>query len=134
MPDAAEHKAALQESSRDIGIELFGVADIVPIRAEFLLHEDLKNSLHRGLAIGKRVLDPVLADIDDHPTALYLHHYRQLNFFLDRGAFLLAVFIRDRGFRALPIAASQIIDWDSRRAHISQQNGGRLAGVGVSGP
>ena len=133
VQNEAEHKETLRNFSRDIGIELFGVADILPIRGEFLLHEDLKNSLHRGIAIGKRVLDTVLADIDDRPTALYLHHYRQLNFFLDRSAFLLAVFIRDRGFRALPIAASQIIDWENQRAHLSHKKVGRLAGLGWIG-
>lgn len=143
-PQAARHyngpmksevgpKEALRKFSLDAGIELFGIADIAPIRREFLLHEDLKSSLHRGISIGKRVLDTVLADIDDRPTALYLHHYRQLNFFLDRAAFLLAAFIKDQGFRALPIAASQIVDWEKQRAHLSHKKVGRLAGLGWIG-
>jgi ferredoxin len=133
VKNKAEHKETLKKFSLDIGIELFGIADIAPIRDEFLLEEDLKNSLHRGIALGKRVLDTVLADIDDRPTALYLQHYRQLNFFLDRAAFLLAVFIRDQGFKALPIAASQIIDWENQRAHLSHKKVGRLAGLGWIG-
>jgi len=129
----AAQKETLRKFSLDAGIELFGVADIVPGRGEFLLSEGLKSSLHRGISIGKRVLDTVLADIDDRPTALYLHHYRQLNFFLDRAAFLLAAFIRDQGFRALPIAASQIVDWEKQRAHLSHKKVGRLAGLGWIG-
>jgi ferredoxin len=129
----AGHKETLRKFSLDVGIELFGVADITPIRDEFLLEADLKNSLHRGIALGKRVLGTVLADIDDRPTALYLHHYRQLNFFLDRAAFLLAVFIRDQGFKALPIAASQIVDWENQRAHLSHKKVARLAGLGWIG-
>jgi epoxyqueuosine reductase QueG len=133
MKNGAENKDALRRLSLEIGVELFGVADIAPIRGEFLLQESLKNSLHRGISLGKRVLDAVLADIDDHPTALYLHHYRQLNFFLDRAAFCLAVFIRNQGFKALPVAASQIVDWKNQRAHLSHKKVGRLAGLGWIG-
>lgn len=129
----AVHRETLRRFSLDIGIELFGVADVTPIRGEFLLREELRSCFHRGISIGKRVLGTVLADIDDRPTALYLHHYRQLNFFLDRAAFLLAVFIRDRGFRAIPIAASQIVDWEKQRAHLSHKKVGRLAGLGWIG-
>jgi epoxyqueuosine reductase len=126
-------KEALRKFSLDAGIDLFGVADIAPIRGEFLLADGLKSGLDRGISLGKRVLDTVLADIDDHPTALYLHHYRQLNFFLDRAALLLAAFIRDQGFRALPVAASQIVDWERQRAHLSHKKVGRLAGLGWIG-
>ena len=133
VKNEARHKETLSKLSLDIGIDLFGVADLVPIREEFLLKEELRSGFHRGIALGKRVLDTVLADIDDRPTALYFHHYRQLNFFLDRAALRLAVFIRDRGFRALPIAASQIIDWEKQRAHLSHKKVGRLAGLGWTG-
>jgi epoxyqueuosine reductase len=126
-------KEILRKFSHDAGIDLFGVADIVPIRGEFLLADALKNSFDRGISIGKRVLGTVLDDIDSHPTALYLHHYRQLNFFLDRAALILAALIRDRGFRALPIAASQILDWEKQRAHLSHKKVGRLAGLGWIG-
>jgi epoxyqueuosine reductase len=126
-------KAALREYARKLEIELFGIADIAPIRGEFLLPEELRAGFDRGVAIGKRVLDTVLADIEGQPTPLYLHHYRQLNFFLDRAALQLAAFIRDSGFRALPIAASQIVDWKNQRAHISHKKVGRLAGLGWTG-
>jgi len=126
-------KEVLLRFSLSLGIELFGVADIAPIREEFLLKEKVRSAYYRGISIGKRVLDTVLDDIDDGPTALYFHHYRQLNFFLDRAALLLAVFIRDTGFRALPIAASQVIDWENQRAHVSHKKVARLAGLGWIG-
>jgi len=71
--------------------------------------------------------------VQDYPTALYLHHYRQVNFLLDRAALLTAGFIQDRGFQALPIAASQIIDWDNQKAHVSHKKVGELAGLGWLG-
>jgi ferredoxin len=126
-------KSGISDYALSLELDLVGVADITPIRGEFLLREELKTGFTRGIAIGKRVLDTVLADIDDEPTPLYLHHYRQLNFFLDRAALRLAAFIRGRGFRALPIAASQIIDWQNQRAHLSHKKVGQSAGLGWTG-
>ena len=82
-----------------------------------------------GYPIGSLNLD----DIVDHPTPLYFHHYRQTNAFLDRGALLLADHIQKMGFAALPIAASQIIDWAGQRAHVSHKHVGRAAGLGWFG-
>jgi epoxyqueuosine reductase len=116
-----------------MGVDLFGVADVTEARSEFYLKSDLRDSFHRGVVLGKRVLESVLEDIVDRPTPLYFHHYRQINFFLDRAAFLLAAFIQDQGFRALPIPASQIIDWEKQQAHLSHKTIGRLAGLGWIG-
>jgi len=129
----AENKKLLKEFSRDIGIDLFGVADIAEVRSEFKFKEELRESFRRGVVLGKRVLESVLDDIEDRPTPLYFHHYRQLNFFLDRAAFLLATFIRDREFNSLPIAASQVLDWEKQQAHLSHKKIGRLAGLGWIG-
>jgi epoxyqueuosine reductase QueG len=74
-----------------------------------------------------------LIEIKDKPTSLYFHHYRQLNFFLDRGAFLLASEIQSLGFKALPIPASQIIDWKKQQSHVPHKKIGCLAGLGWIG-
>jgi epoxyqueuosine reductase len=62
-----------------------------------------------------------------------MHHYRQINYFLDRAALLTACFIQERGYRALSIAASQIIDWERQRAHVPHKKIGQLAGLGWLG-
>ena len=116
-----------------LGFSLFGVADITSMREEFLLRVGLRAKLPKALALAKRLTDGVLEDIEDEPTPLYFHHYRQTNFFLDRGAFLLASFVQDLGFQALPVAASQIIDWENQRAHVSHKAIARLAGLGWIG-
>jgi epoxyqueuosine reductase QueG len=56
-----------------------------------------------------------------------------MNFFLDRGALLLADRIQKQGFRSMAIAASQIVDWTSQRAHVSHKHVGRAAGLGWFG-
>jgi epoxyqueuosine reductase len=133
VKNEAENRETIEKFSHDIGIDLFGVADITEVRSEFRLKKELRDCFPRAVVLGKRVLGSVLDDIDDRPTPLYFHHYRQLNFFLDRAAFLLAASIRDRKFRALPIPASQVVDWEKQQAHLSHKKLGRLAGLGWIG-
>lgn len=133
MTEETENGEALVALARDIGLDLFGVADVSAVRSAFRLKPELRDSFHRGIALGKRVSESVLEDIDDRPTPLYFHHYRQLNFFLDRAALLLDSFLRDRGFKSLPIPASQVIDWEKQQAHLSHKEIGRLAGLGWVG-
>ena len=117
----------------ELGFSLFGAADITSIRGEFLLPAALREKFPLALALGKRLTDGVLEDIEDKPTPLYFHHYRQANFFLDRGAFLLSSFLQDLGFDALPVAASQIVDWENQRAHVPHKAIAHLAGLGWIG-
>lgn len=133
MKERKQNYDKLMGFALDQGLSLFGVADVVGIREEFSLARELRERFDRGISLGKRLLDAVLEDIEDRPTRLYFHHYRQLNFFLDRAAFLLSSYIQDSGFQALPIPASQIIDWDRQRAHLSHKKVGYLAGLGFIG-
>ncbi len=133
MADLKENQERIEKKAFDIGFSLFGVADIREARAEFLLAADIRESFQFGISLGRRLIDAVLEDIRDAPTPLYFHHYRQVNAFLDRGALLLASFIQDLGYRALPIAASQIVDWERQRGHVSHKAIGRLAGLGWIG-
>jgi ferredoxin len=128
-----ENSERLKKSALDFGFSFAAVADISSVRGEFLLPESLRDRFPWALALGKRLVDDVLDDIDDHPTPLYFNHYRQLNFFLDRGAFFLASQIQESGFHALPIPASQIIDGVSQRAHVPHKKIAVLAGIGFIG-
>jgi epoxyqueuosine reductase len=132
-PDLRENSSRLKIFALDLGFSLVGVADVASIREEFLLPDGLRLRFIRALSLGKRLIDAVLEDIDDHPTPLYFNHYRQLNFFLDRGAFLLASHIQESGFQALPIPASQIIDGVNQKAHAPHKKIARLAGLGYTG-
>ena len=133
-------KSAAEKSGRELkafalglGFDLLGVADVTAMRGEFLLEPATRDRFPLAVSLGKRLSDGVLEDIDDRPTALYFHHYRQANNFLDRGAFLVADFIQKACFRALPAAASQIVDWEGQRAHLSHKHVGRAAGLGWFG-
>ncbi len=131
--DTAADRAALQSISRGLGLPLFGVADIRPIRDSFLLRPETVRGFDRALSLGLRLSDSVLDDLVDKPTPLYFHHYRQANNALDRAALALSAAIQDRGFKALAIAASQIIDWDRQLGHVPHKKVGALAGLGWIG-
>jgi epoxyqueuosine reductase len=133
MTEKEISRQKLKKFALEQGISLFGVADITNIREEFLLDKNLKSQFQNAISLGKRLMDSVLEDILDRPTPLYFHHYRQLNFFLDRTALLLSSYIQELGFKALPIPASQIIDWEKQRAHLSHKKVGYLAGLGWIG-
>ncbi len=133
MTEPSEATRALQDLAADFDFDLCGVADVRALREGFLLEPKTRDRFDRAVSLGKRLNDAVLEDIADHPTSIYFHHYRQANNFLDRGAFLVADFIQKAGFHALPVAASQIIDWDDQRAHLSHKHVGRAAGLGWFG-
>ena len=133
MKERKENYEKLKRFALNQGLSLFGVADITGIREEFRLDKKLRSKLDKSISLGKKLVDGVLEDIKDKPTQLYFHHYRQLNFFLDRAAFLLSSLIEDLGFLALPIPASQTIDWKKQRGHLSHKKVGYLAGLGFMG-
>ena len=133
MSEEKKNTDDLRKFALDLDVSLFGVVDIKGIRDEFFLEERTRGKFDRAVSLGKRLINAVLEDIQDKPTQLYFHHYRQLNFFLDRAALLLSSRIQELGFEALPIAASQTIDWENQKAHVSHRKVGYLAGLGWIG-
>jgi epoxyqueuosine reductase QueG len=130
---ATLNKDLLRAMAFDMEISLFGVADITEIRKEFKLDRKLSAAFPRAVSLGRRLLAAVLEEIEDRPTPLYFHHYRQVNNFLDRAALILSGRIQEAGFKALPIPASQIIDWEKQLGHVSHKKVGFLAGLGWMG-
>jgi epoxyqueuosine reductase len=128
-----ENSSLLASYCKDVGVSLFGTASILDARDDFDLPDELKHRFAWAVSIGQRLSSAVLDDLQDGPTPLYFHHYRQLNLFLDRAAFLIASRIQDLGYEALPVAASQVIDWGRQRGHVSHKAIARLAGLGWIG-
>ncbi len=133
MTEGSVNTRKLKEEALRLGFDLFGVADVRPVREGFALAPALRERLDSAISLGKRLGDAVLEDIVDHPTPVYFHHYRQTNFFLDRGAFLLADTIQRSGATALALPASQILDWGKQTAHLSHKHIGVMAGLGWFG-
>jgi epoxyqueuosine reductase len=133
MSEGAANTPRIKEEALRLGFDLVGVADVRRVRDGIALAPALRGSLDYAISLGKRLSDAVLEDIVDHPTPIYFHHYRQTNFFLDRGAFLLADWIQRSGASALALPASQILDWGKQTAHLSHKHVGVLAGLGWFG-
>ncbi|MEW6409596.1 MAG: hypothetical protein AB1488_05725, partial [Nitrospirota bacterium] len=91
----------LKNTALDSGAVAFGVGYINDLRGHFdNLPESLTEGLINGISIAVKVSDRVLAEIEDHPTRFYLHHYRTLNALLDQIAVKIATFIHTSGFDA----------------------------------
>ena len=123
----------LKEFCLNRGADLFGVADISEIKDEFNLSKILIDDLDRAICIGVRLSKQIFNDIENAPTKLYFHHYRTANFFLDQLGFELANRIQRKNALALPVAATQIVDWQKQSAHVSHKRLGVLAGLGWIG-
>ncbi|RJP27907.1 MAG: epoxyqueuosine reductase [Candidatus Omnitrophota bacterium] len=117
----------------DSGMDLFGVADISKIKNTFEFDANTLKKLNLAVCLGLGLSRSVLYGISDKPTRLYSHHYRTVNDFLDQMALKAAILIQRKGFTALPVPASQILDWQSQKAHLSHKKLGQLAGLGWIG-
>lgn len=116
------------------GTALFGVAAMDDLKQKIIgISPETFDNLPLGVSLGFRLSDKIIEDIKDHPTRLYLHHYRQVNYLLDRIALLLTDFIQKKGYQALPIPASQTIDWENQKGHLSHKHVAACAGIGWIG-
>jgi epoxyqueuosine reductase QueG len=123
--DKKRNYVALERLSKNLGADLFGVADITKIKESFLLSQRAVQKLDKAVSLGVRLSQGVLSEIDNFPTRLYFHHYRSVNVFLDQLALKVSNHIQNKGFLTLPVPASQILDW--------QNQIGYLAGLGWIG-
>jgi epoxyqueuosine reductase len=130
---AQKHYNWLKDSALQEGAVLFGVADVEPFRETFLLSEAENAGLKYGVSMAAALSPSVLAGIQNAPTLLYKWHYQQANNLLDKIAFRLTQKIMEKGYRALPIPASQLVDWDSQRGHLSHRAVAERAGLGWRG-
>ncbi len=112
----------------------FGLADLAQVeKGDFLLEPEVLAQFKTAVSIAAPVSATVLATIKEHPNQVYFHHYRQLNALLDRIALKVTQALESAGQQALPIAASQIVDWQSQRAHLSHKRIAVAAGLGWIG-
>ena len=123
----------LRRFCRSLGVDLFGVADVSKIKDEFEIAGDAKQGLDGAVCLGVALSGSILSEIQGQPTKLYFHHYRTANMFLDQTALRVGRWLENRGAKALPIPASQILDWQKQTAHLSHKRMGVLAGLGWIG-
>lgn len=129
-----EHYDELREFALREGASLFGVADITGLpERQCSLSPKTRQGLDRAISLAFHLSDKILEDIIDGPTKLYFFHYQRVNILLDELALKVTSFIQARGWEALPIPASQLIDWEKQWAHISHKHVAQRAGIGWIG-
>ncbi len=120
---------ALQE-----GAALFGVSRTADLgERHLLLPPPVMEGLDWAISMAFHLSDRVLEDILTGPTRLYFFHYQRVNVLLDELALKVTNLIQSRGWEALPIPASQIIDWETQRAHVSHKHIAQNSGIGWIG-
>ncbi len=119
---------------RQWGGSLFGVADLRSMeKEEILLPPSLMDRLFYGISIGVHLSDAILEEIENQPTPLYFHHYQRVNILLDTLGLMITSAIQGLGYQAMPIPASQLVDWKAQRGHLSHKQVARAAGLGWIG-
>lgn len=133
MADTARNES-LKGLSFDLGASLFGVARVASVRETlFSLSPRGVDSLPYVISLGFHLSDRIIEDIEDGPTPLYFFHYQRVNILLDEMALRITSSIQNQGFDALPIPASQVIDWKRQLGHISHKHVAKEAGLGWIG-
>ena len=117
------------------GISVFGTCSLEELEKDRPgLLDELPGGFTRALVFGIPVPGACLEGIVDAPTLIYFHHYRQLNYMLDRFTARAAITIEAAGHKALAVPASQIISWKPLpRGHISHKLLAAAAGLGWRG-
>lgn len=127
-------RTELESFCRNRGVVAFGVAAIKDVNtSDSSLAPETFARLPFAISLAIRLSSEILATLTDHPNILYEHHYRQLNFALDRIALELVWRLQQSGYNALPIPASQITDWETQRGHLSHKRVAIAAGLGWLG-
>ena len=138
MLGAPSFRVELDEKARELGADLFGVADLAVAR-DFICEQggEYLRQFPRAISIGIRLLDGIVDGLLRHEDRATVFTYRALynsvNSRLDHIALLLAKRIQDEGFSAFPIPASQTIDSEKLRGVISHKLPASLAGLGWIG-
>ena len=133
MTDKDKTKSTISYISKS-DVDTWGIADFTAYNKEMVgIDDDTRSQYRRAICFGVVLSKGVLSTVRDGPNPLYLHHYRQLNSRLDVIAYSLSREIERKGYRSLPFAASQVVDWRNQKAHISHKHIAQLAGIGWIG-
>lgn len=132
--DSKENSEKIKALCDQWGAALFGVADLSSFKKdEIRLPSPLRDQLFLGISIGYHLSDATLEGIEREPTPLYFHHYQRINILLDTIGLIVTSAIQELGYQAVPIAASQVVDWKNQSGHLSHKHVARAAGLGWIG-
>ncbi len=124
----------LRKLSEQWGASLFGVADLGSFKKNEILLDPLTvDRLPLAISVGYHLSDAIMETVQDQPTPLYFQHYQRINILLDTIGLIVTTAIQQCGYHAVPIPASQLVDWQNQRGHLSHKHVARAAGLGWIG-
>ena len=106
-----------------------GVSDVGYSYVEDSNTGDLKYAV----SLVVRLSDAIIDEITDEPTATYFNHYRSVNAFIDRCLLEAGLFLQERGYKYITVAASQSMPGTHYNGRYSHKKAARLAGLGGIG-
>lgn len=89
--------------------------------------------LKYAVSIVVRLSDAIIDEIENEPTATYFNHYRTVNAFIDRCLLEAGLFLQERGYKYITVAASQSMPGTHYNGRFSHKKAARLAGLGDIG-
>lgn len=134
-PELGARLRSIEEALTVLGVDLVSSCS-VPKEISCAFHESIRKeaeSLGYAIVFGIKLSDGILSTVSSAPNWTYYHHYRAVNFSLDQAALAASALCRKLGANALPIPASQIVDWVRLVGHLSHRELGALAGLGWHG-
>jgi epoxyqueuosine reductase QueG len=129
----------LHEQAMDLGADFFGVADLSAAHQAVLEQGGpVLAAFPRAVSLGIRLFDPIvnmLPNRSDLAVAMnYKHHcYDLINNRLDHVASRLASVVQSKGYRVVPIPASQTVSDEKLLGAFSHKLAAHLAGHGWIG-
>ncbi len=122
-------KEEIVQFLNQFGVNVVGFGS-VPLDIEQL---EIEKKFPRAIIFGYPLSKSVLETVRDRPTLIYKHHYKTVNWLLDQTAYHLVRFIEEKGNAAIAIPASQNVDWEKHKGHISHKRLAQEAGLGHIG-
>ncbi|MBQ3137115.1 MAG: epoxyqueuosine reductase [Clostridia bacterium] len=88
-----------------------------------------------AVSVAVRLSDAVVDEIGAEPTHTYFNHYRSVNSFIDSLLLKAGLFLQNKGYRYITVAASQSINKDgwNYKGRYSHKKAACLAGLGTVG-
>ena len=129
---------ALRVTASDLGIDLFGVADLSSVK-DFVTRQGGSHvgGFPRAVSLGLRLVDDVIDELHNHQDLAVLSTYRVLyntvNNTLDHATLMVAKKIQDAGYRAYPVPASSVLKDDRLVGAFSHKLAANLSGLGWIG-
>jgi len=132
--DAAEETRRLKAFATSLGADLVGIADLSLYRDQYGFSMHLLSKFPFAVSMAVRLSNAVIDGITrEDPTEIYVHHYKTVNILLDSIALRVANYCQAKGYDAMTISASQVLDEERLLGAVSHKAIAVLAGLGWQG-